>query len=218
MDEAALARAATLLDDEERRRVASFHFERDRRLSLVARAALRGLLGRYLQRDPRALRFVLGKQGKPALATGEVEFNVSHSGGHVAVAISGDGPVGVDLEAIRPASDMLQLAERFFSPREADSVRAAADDDRPARFFAYWTAKEAVIKAAAGGLSLDLRSFETDPRLGRSTPVRNRAHDPRLDGWHVFAIPSGIENVRLALAARRTEPLVMRELDVALLV
>jgi len=52
-----------------------------------------------------------------------------------------------------------------------------------------------VIKAAGGGLSIELRSFETDPRLGESTPVTNRGGDPRLDGWNVFAIPSPIDTM-----------------------
>lgn len=201
MPEPSLSRAATLLDEAETQRVASFRFEADRRRSLVARATLRTLLGRHLDRDPRALRFVVGEQGKPALAENEVEFNVSHSGGHVAIAISDAGPIGVDLEAVRATSDLLQLAERFFSPAEADVVRAAAESDRAARFFSYWTAKEAVIKAAGGGLSLDLRSFETDPRIGQPTAVRNRGEDPRLDGWNVFAMSSGIADVHLALAS-----------------
>jgi len=205
IDEPSLARASALLDDEERRRVASFRFESDQRMSLVARAALRTLLGRHLQRDPRALRFILGEQGKPALAEGEVEFNVSHSAGHVAIAISEGGAVGVDLEAVRPTSDLLHLAERFFSAREAENVRIASDDDRAERFFAYWTAKESVIKAVGGGLSIDLRSFETDPRIGQPTSVRNHGDDARLNGWNVFAIASGIDGFHLAVASQRID-------------
>lgn len=212
-----LACAATLLNEEESRRVATFRFEADRRLSLIARAALRALLGRYLGRAPRALRFVGGPQGKPALTTGELEFNVSHSGGHVAVAISGGGAVGVDIEAVRATSDIIHLAGRFFSPREAESVRTATDDERAACFFAYWTAKESVIKAAGGGLSLDLRAFETDPRLGHVTPVQNLSGESRLDGWNVCSMPSGIEAVHLALASPGAEMPRMRELDLSLL-
>ncbi|HVE70938.1 MAG TPA: 4'-phosphopantetheinyl transferase superfamily protein [Thermoanaerobaculia bacterium] len=210
-----LAHAATLLDEEESRRVAAFRFESDRRLSLIARAALRTLLGRYLGRDPRTLRFVAGPQGKPALTTGDLEFNVSHSGGHVAVAISGDAAVGVDIEAVRATRDIVHLAERFFSAHEAESVRTATEAQRAERFFAYWTAKESVIKAVGGGLFVDLRSFETDPRPGQATRVRNLTSDPRLDGWNVFTIPSGIEAVHLALASQGTEMPRVGELDLS---
>jgi len=112
----ALARAATLLSEEETRRVEAFRFDSDRRMSLVARAALRALLGQSLGVDPRSLRFVTGEHGKPALAGGEVEFNVSHSAGHVAIAISGSGAIGIDIESMKRSTDLLHLAERFFSP------------------------------------------------------------------------------------------------------
>jgi 4'-phosphopantetheinyl transferase len=213
-----LARAAALLNDEETRRVEAFRFDSDRRMSLVARAALRALLGQHLAVDPRSLRFVTGEHGKPALAGGEVEFNVSHSAGQVAIAISDSGAIGVDIESMKRSSDLLHLAERFFSPPEAESVRSAADDERAQRFFAYWTAKESVIKAAGGGLSIELRSFETDPRLGESTPVSNRGGDPRLDGWNVFAIPSPIDAMQLAIASRAAEgPPLIHPFDVELL-
>lgn len=213
-----LARAAALLNDEETRRVEAFRFDSDRRMSLVARAALRALLGQHLAVDPRSLRFVTGEHGKPALAGGEVEFNVSHSAGQVAIAISDSGAIGVDIESMKRSSDLLHLAERFFSSPEAESVRSASDDERAQRFFAYWTAKESVIKAAGGGLSIELRSFETDPRLGESTPVTNRGGDPRLDGWHVFAIPSPIDTMQLAIASRAdVAPPLIRPFDVELL-
>jgi len=210
----ALARGATLLNDEETRRVEAFRFDSDRRMSLVARAALRALLGQHLNVDPRSLRFVTGEHGKPALAGAEVEFNVSHSAGHIAIAISDGGPIGVDIESMKRSSDLLHLAERFFSPPEAENVRAADENERARRFFAYWTAKESVIKAAGGGLSIELRSFETDPRLGESTSVTNRGADPRLDGWNVFAIPSPIESMQLAIASRAEEPPLVRAFDV----
>lgn len=211
-----LARAAALLTDEETRRVEAFRFDSDRRMSLVARAALRALLGQHLAVDPRSLRFVTGEHGKPALAGGEVEFNVSHSAGQVAIAISDSGAIGVDIESMKRSTDLLHLAERFFSPPEAENVRAVSDGERAQRFFAYWTAKESVIKAAGGGLSIELRSFETDPRLGESTPVTNRGGDPRLDGWNVFAIPSPIDAMQLAIASGAKEAPVVRAFDVEL--
>jgi 4'-phosphopantetheinyl transferase len=217
LPKAVLARAARLLNDEETRRVEAFRFDSDRRMSLVARAALRSLLGRHLGVDPRSLRFVAGEHGKPALAGAEIEFNVSHSAGHVAIAISAGGAAGVDIESQQRSADLLNLATRFFSPREAENVRAASDDDRAERFFAYWTAKESVIKAAGGGLSIDLRSFETDPRLGQSTPVTNHGGDPRLDGWNVFAIPSPIDTMHVAVSSRTEAAPFVRMFDPALL-
>src|SRR5881397_1867586 len=57
---------ATLSEDE-RNRSARFRFERDRRRFVVARGALRDLLGRYLDIDPGQIRFIYNAFGKPEL-------------------------------------------------------------------------------------------------------------------------------------------------------
>lgn len=208
-----LARLTAMLDDDERRRAASFRFDADRRLSIVARASVRLLLSRYLSRPPHRLYFLRGPEGKPRLETGELEFNVSHSSGRVAIAVSRGEPVGIDLEKGRTMPDLLDIAGRYFAKGEAEIVRAAAEEERVAHFFAFWTAKEAVIKAVGGGLSLDLTSFETRPSPGRTTPVQNLGSDPRLDGWEVFAFPRG--DVHVALASRRTNMPTIRTLDLS---
>ncbi|HEX6083997.1 MAG TPA: 4'-phosphopantetheinyl transferase superfamily protein [Thermoanaerobaculia bacterium] len=173
-----LARMADVLDEGERERAARFRFHDDRARSTVARAALRQLLGGYLGRDPRALRFTSGAQGKPALTGKELQFNVSHSGERVAIAIGPAGPVGIDIEHERDLHDAVMLAHRFFSPNEA----AAVERD-PSLFLPIWTAKESVIKAIGGGLSIDLASFEAFASPERFAPVTN------LTGWHVRALP-----------------------------
>lgn len=185
-----------LLDAEERRRVERFRFEADRHRAIVARGTLRTLLGRRLACDPRALRFVEGKQGKPALAAGEAEFNVSHSGDRVAIAIAGPGtPVGIDVEVEQPRmTDLAQLARRYFSREEAAEVER---DGGTALFFTIWTAKEAVIKALGGGLSIELASFSVLPLRDGWRPVVH------CDGWSVASLEVDA-GYRAAIAARGT--------------
>jgi len=200
-DDDAIRALASLLDDEERAKAARFHFEADRRRCIVARGALRTLLARRLGRDARALRFVYGPQGKPALEGGELEFNVSHSGDCVAVAIADGSPIGLDVECPKPMSDRVALAERFFAAEEADVVKRAAADGAAAAFYSIWTAKESVIKAAGGGLSIELDSFVVTPLRDGLTPVKNRGRNPQLDGWSVLPLPS-IGGCYAAVAAR----------------
>ncbi|HEX7676825.1 MAG TPA: 4'-phosphopantetheinyl transferase superfamily protein [Thermoanaerobaculia bacterium] len=198
--DAAVGALASLLDDEERAMAARFHFDADRRRCIVARGALRTLLGRSLGRHARALRFVRGAQGKPALEGGELEFNVSHSGDCVAIAMTDGSPVGVDAECEKPMSDPLTLADHFFAREEAEFVKGAATDHAAATFYSIWTAKESVIKAAGGGLSIDLSSFVVTP-ADCLTPVQNRSGSPELDGWWVLALPR-IRGCHAAVAAR----------------
>jgi 4'-phosphopantetheinyl transferase len=198
-----------VLDAEERARADRYRVEDDRRRSIVARGTVRTLLGRRLGREPRDLGFVEGPQGKPALIGGELEFNVSHSGDRVAIAIAEGGPVGIDIEVEQPrTTDLVVLARRYFSPVEALAVENAADGAIPL-FFTIWTAKEAVIKAVGGGLSIQLASFSVLPVCSEWGAVENLGGDPKLDGWHVAALPSEL-GYRAAVAAAGTDWEIVR--------
>jgi 4'-phosphopantetheinyl transferase len=183
-----------LLHDGEKRRVERYRFEDDQRRSIVARGTLRALLGRRLQRDPRELQFITGAQGKPALRDGALEFNVSHSGDRIAIAVSEGGAVGVDIEEIKPrVTELSALARRYFADDEAEEVLRAPESEALRVFFSIWTAKEAVIKAIGGGLSIDLSSFSVLPLVGDARPVTH------FHPWHVRALESG-EGYRAAVA------------------
>jgi 4'-phosphopantetheinyl transferase len=56
----------------------------------------------------------------------------------------------------------IELAERFFSPSEAATLRGLSIDLQPERFLQYWTLKEAYVKARGMGLSLALDRFSFD--------------------------------------------------------
>lgn len=195
-----LRELSDLLDPEEQERVARFRFEEDRQRAVVARATLRRLLGSYLEREPRALRFVYGPQGKPALADGALEFNVSHSGPLVLLAFARGSAVGVDVEREKPQRELAAIAGRFFAPDEAEKVRDPARDAQA--FYRTWTAKESVIKAVGGGLSIDLSSFVVTPARGCFTAVENRGGDGRLDGWFVQTLPEPADEAHAAVAVR----------------
>ncbi|MFC8505953.1 4'-phosphopantetheinyl transferase family protein [Streptomyces sp. NPDC057411] len=119
---------------------------------LTAHALLRSVLGAALERDPAGLVFAAGPYGKPYLTDAPVEFSISHSGELVAVALSADAPVGVDVERItapaRLPLPVLSAQERTVFDRVPQSERAAA-------FTSYWVRKEAVLKATGEGLRVD---------------------------------------------------------------
>jgi 4'-phosphopantetheinyl transferase len=77
-------------------------------------------------------------------------------------AFTRNSTLGVDLEVVRPIADLDGIAEYFFSPRELASLRALGPHERTAGFFNCWTRKEAYIKAVGGGLSIPLKSINTD--------------------------------------------------------
>ena len=96
--------------------------------------------------------------------------------------------------------DVLAIARRFFSPNEA----AAVERD-PSLFFSIWTAKEAVVKAIGGGLTIHLASFEAFASMTRFTPVTN------LGEYAVIALPVD-GGYRCALSVRgQASPVEIRE-------
>jgi 4'-phosphopantetheinyl transferase len=181
------------LADAERARAGRYRFEDDRRRSIIARAATRRLLGRYLGADPRELTIVEGEHGKPALAGREIEFNASHSGDLVALAFARTTAVGIDVERRRTLRNPLALARRFFSPDELAYVTASADVNEA--FFTVWTAKEAIVKANGKGIGAsDLRAF--------TVPFRENELRPVVDAWSVATIEPPLDGYHAAIAAR----------------
>jgi 4'-phosphopantetheinyl transferase len=175
-----LAHLAALLSDDERERVERSHSPMVRREFTAARGLLRLLLGRYLDCEPRRVRFRFGPQGKPELAacpsTPPVHFNVSHSHGLALFALTRRQPVGVDVERIRPFANDLGLAERYFSSWEYRALRDLEETRRHDAFFQTWTRKEAFLKATGGGISYGLERVEV--AIHPDDPVRIL----RLDG------------------------------------
>ncbi len=156
LDAPAAAREAMerLLSPDEHERMKQFVFDRHRRAFAVTRGALRLILAEPLRISAADIRFEYGEFGKPRVASSVgPHFSVSHSGELALIAICNGSPVGVDIEQLRPISDALEIAERFFAPREWRQLRAAQADEQDRAFLTLWTRKEAALKALGLGLS-----------------------------------------------------------------
>ncbi len=182
---------ATLSPDE-RARADRFRFDRDRARFVAGRAALRMILGRYLRREPAALRFGYGPQGKPFLADApgaDLRFNLSHSYGLALYAVARGRDVGIDVEKIDPRLEN-GIAEQFFSPREVAALRSLPSAGQTEAFFACWTRKEAYAKARGEGLRLRLDQFEVS--LGESAALLRSDEDPGdTRRWRLEALSPG---------------------------
>jgi 4'-phosphopantetheinyl transferase len=193
-DRSILEFAETLISKEERERLKRFHFGRDRRRFLVARAAMRQILGAYLKVAPKSLAFEYGIHGKPELAHPHQEvgccFNLSHSYELALLAVAQRIRVGVDIEFVDPAYDSEQIAELSFSPTEIRRLHAMPPEQRADAFFSCWTRKEAYAKALAKGLSIRLDTL--DVGFGPDTPdcLPDLSDlDQRVSHWKIYDIP-----------------------------
>jgi 4'-phosphopantetheinyl transferase len=174
----ATERLTAALAADELARVARFRFERDRRWFALRRGVLRTILGMYRDAAPEDLSFRQNEYGKPALCeVAELQYSLSHSCGRMLLAVTADGPVGVDIECVRAQFATETVPEQFFAADEVTELRALAPSEQVAGFFNAWTRKEAYIKARGLGLSLPLQSFSVTLAPGVPARLRRLAAD-----------------------------------------
>jgi 4'-phosphopantetheinyl transferase len=154
---------ASVLSHAERERAARFVFEHDRRRWSASRALLRHTLGRILGREASMLEFALDPNGKPRLVgVDDLHFSLSRSRDRGLLAVTQCGPVGADVEVLRPVSEALDIARRMFAPDEARALAQRPPDERAAAFLTLWVSKEAIVKASGVGITARLDAFALD--------------------------------------------------------
>jgi 4'-phosphopantetheinyl transferase len=153
-----------------------------RQRKIVARARLRQILGKYLDRLPQEIEISTGLQGKPQVAG--IEFNLSHSGDLVAYAVS-DRPVGIDIERIR-SMNLSGIIQRFFAPSEFAAWQKLPESEQETAFFRTWTIKEAYLKAIGTGLHTPLSEVEVS--MDNEKPKIIQA--PNHQNWQLHPIQS----------------------------
>jgi 4'-phosphopantetheinyl transferase len=199
---------AYLLAPDERKKAALFRFDMDRRRYVAGRVGLRTLLGRLLDAPANELTFAYGPKDKPSLATNvdpPVEFNVSHSGELVLIALSRGRAVGVDVERIRPDVAATDIADRFFSENERNALAGLEPAVQCDAFFACWTRKEAYIKAQGDGLSLPLAAFDVTLVPDEQARLTGTRPDPaEASRWSLHDLPVG-NGYKAALAIQGTD-------------
>lgn len=144
-----------LLSLDEREQAGRYNFDQDRRRFVAARSFLRRILGEITDTAPEALTFGYTGFGKPFLASGGPEFNLSHSGPFAVAAVRAGPPlpVGVDLETGIDAESAREVAPRILHPAEVEAWRALPPELQVPVFRNFWIAKEALLKASGRGFS-----------------------------------------------------------------
>jgi 4'-phosphopantetheinyl transferase len=197
-----LAAYESLLDPSELERRRRYKAEGAALQHLVGRALVRTTLSRYAAVDPAAWRFAPNAYGRPAIVEPPglgLTFNLSHTDGLVACAVAHGVEVGVDVERVSRRVEVEALARFSFAPAEAEVLAAAPPEERRELFFAFWTLKEAYIKARGMGLALPLDGFAfdlTDPE----PRIAFTARCPDDPGRWAFLRRRATPEHRLALA------------------
>lgn len=107
-------------------------------------------------------------RGKPEFADRPGHwFSISHSGGYALCALSDEGPVGVDIEVVRPRRE--KLKSYILAPGERESFDGSWE-----AFYRTWTLKESWCKRE------DIRLF---PPRALETPPPCPYKSYCGDGW-----------------------------------
>jgi len=195
------------LDRGERERAARFRIAADRREFVAAHALLRTMLTYHLGVPPTAWRFLADANGKPSIDPNvgphQLQFNLSHTRGLVAVALASRGTVGVDVEEIDEAKADLAIAEAYFARSEVEMLQKAPPSERARCFFRLWTLKEAYIKAIGKGLSAPLNSFAFTFEPIRITFLPGPEND--ASNWRFSILPASDRHILSIAAADRPD-------------
>jgi 4'-phosphopantetheinyl transferase len=103
--------------------------------------------------------------GAPAVRFSESEWpafiSLSHRNGAVGAALSRSVPLGFDLECVEPHSSA--FCREYFTPAENAYLALLSNSEHAQMASAFWSGKEAVLKAIGTGLNLDTRRIELRP-------------------------------------------------------
>lgn len=136
----------TFLLEEDLKTINSFKHEETKEEKIASLFLKKKYIGDYF----------IDSHGKPL--SEKTHFNISHSKGMVALAISQDNEIGLDIEKIR--SFELSMADYISSKEE----RAYIKDEKS--FFEVWTNKESLLKARGSGVTTRLNEISALPING----------------------------------------------------
>jgi 4'-phosphopantetheinyl transferase len=146
---------STLLGPVEAARAARFAGRDDRRRYVVSHGALRLILSRFTGRDSHGIDIANDARGMPYVRSSGPHFSLSRGGSVALVAVTTEGPIGVDVERVRPDLELDTFARPLVPRPDVSRIDALAPEKRNRAWFQAWTRLEAVAKASGKGLSDD---------------------------------------------------------------
>lgn len=207
----------TWLSNIETERMKRFHHAKHQHAFLISHALKRVALANVLGLDPAELEFGLGSHGRPFLmgaAQHSLQFNLSHTDGLVALAVSLDAYVGLDVESLTRKIPETAFAARFFTPPEHDDILAYEQTPNSHRLLEYWTLKEAYIKAEGLGISIGLDTFYFDLSQNQPHIQYTPAARPPSHPWQFIQIkptPHHLMALAWAPMTKQDEPVLQHD-------
>lgn len=124
-------------------------------IHIVSKYYTRKILSDFISIAPNKIKFYQSENKKPAVDG--LEFNVSHSGNLLLIAVS-NYPIGIDIELINKDFDFEYILKNCFSEKEIAYINNCSDHFLG--FYTLWTRKEALLKATGEGLIDNLNELD----------------------------------------------------------
>ena len=179
------------LSPSEQKRVGALLEERAVHQYVVSRAMQRQLLANYVGGSPSDISFGVVAMGKPTLSKPNdigLNFNTTHSGNLVIIAVTKGRDVGVDTEKVRPVPRALRVAKRFYSDEEYRSLATLPESELDRAFLSIWVRREGTAKARGDSVWRGLASW------------KNGALEQSAREWTVEPIDLGPDFVGVVVA------------------
>lgn len=208
-------RALSTLSEAEHERAAGYSDPTAQQVFTACRGELRQILSIYLNIAPSVIPIAITPSGKPVVdqvADGNpsIQFNLSHAGGLGMIAVTRGQEVGVDVQPHDPDRPIMDIAKRFFTPREYEHLSSLPGDQVTIAFYSLWSRKEALVKAVGSSLGSKLTDLEvlgdggllTDlAKVGEDSTRTFAATDLRTPAGYSGAVAIELTNIPLNKAA-----------------
>ena len=198
----------TLLSVDEKQRLDTYKYPKDKTRFVIARARLRQVLERYTNTPAASITFHYTQYKKP-FVNDPIQFNISHTNTDIVIAIA-KHDVGIDIETIKEQKQALNIAKRFFCPEEYATLSGLKPSQVANVFYHIWTQKEAIVKALGKGLFHDIKNIQVSTQI---PPQIISFKDPQLDikNWSLFRVPINQKKTLCVVAVKGSvkKPLIM---------
>ena len=136
------------------------------KLDCTKRLLARSFLYEFLNKHYGATNFELdfNEYQKPFLnGVLNIQFSFSYAKDYIAVGVSKDKKIGIDIEYMDPTLKTSQIASEIMSKAELDRFNLYSENSLSQRIFFYklFSAKESIIKSFGTGLYFNVKNINT---------------------------------------------------------
>ncbi|XP_071951390.1 L-aminoadipate-semialdehyde dehydrogenase-phosphopantetheinyl transferase-like [Antedon mediterranea] len=179
--------ASRCIQQEEKERIAKFHFANDARAAMSGRLLLRKVIteSEFTDISWKDIKLARTDKGKPYLVDKSVivdtdfapnfNFNASHQGDYAVVAVESSWDCGIDVMKVEMPNmridEYFRLMNRQFTSAEWMTIKGAGTNKQQMEmFYRHWCLKESYIKAIGIGLGFNLQRISFKPETITLTP------------------------------------------------